>query len=48
MQALGQLAGRHNLAGVEIAEFNPERDVNGATATLIYELLASIAGKRGE
>jgi len=48
VQALGQLAGRHNLAGVEIAEFNPERDVNGATATLIYELLASIAGKRGE
>lgn len=48
VQALGQLAGRHDLAGVEIAEFNPERDVNGATATLIYEMLASIAGKRGE
>lgn len=48
VQALGQLAGHQDLAGVEIAEFNPERDVNGATATLIYELLASIAGKRGE
>jgi arginase len=47
-QVLAQLAGRHDLTGVEIAEFNPERDVNGATATLIYELLASIAGKRGE
>ncbi len=48
VQALAQLARHPNLAGVEIAEFNPERDVNGATATLIYELLASIAGKRGE
>jgi arginase len=48
VQALAQLAHRYDLAGVEIAEFNPERDINGATATLIYELLASIAGKRGE
>jgi arginase len=48
VQALAKLAGHHDLAGVEIAEFNPERDINGATATLIYELLASIAGKRGE
>jgi arginase family enzyme len=48
VQALAQLAHRYDLTGVEIAEFNPERDINGATATLIYELLASIAGKRGE
>jgi arginase len=48
VQALAQLANRHDVTGVEIAEFNPERDINGATATLIYELLASIAGKRGE
>jgi arginase len=48
VQALAQLADRRDLAGVEIAEFNPERDVNGATATLIYELFASIAGKSRE
>jgi arginase family enzyme len=45
--ALTQLADYDDLVGVEIAEFNPGRDVNGATAVLIYELLASISGKRG-
>jgi arginase len=48
VQALAQLRDRRDVAGVEIAEFNPERDINGATATLIYESFASIAGKRGE
>ena len=45
--ALAQLSRYHDLVGVEIAEFNPDRDVDGVTAVLLYELLASIAGKRG-
>ena len=45
--ALAQLSRYHELVGVEIAEFNPHRDVDGMTAALLYELLASIAGKRG-
>ena len=45
--ALAQLSRYHDLVGVEIAEFNPDRDVDGLTAALLYELLASIAGKRG-
>lgn len=45
--ALEQLSRYDDLVGVEIAEFNPDRDVDGVTAVLIYELLASIAGKRG-
>jgi arginase len=45
--ALAHLSRYDELVGVEIAEFNPDRDVDGVTAVLIYELLASIAGKRG-
>lgn len=45
--AVAQLSRYDELVGVEIAEFNPDRDVDGMTAVLIYELLASIAGKRG-
>ncbi len=45
--ALAPMSRYDDLVGVEIAEFNPDRDVDGVTAMLIYELLASIAGKRG-
>ncbi len=41
-------AGRQpGLLGLEIAEFNPDRDVNNRTAELVIDLLAAMVGLRG-
>jgi arginase family enzyme len=40
--------GRHpGLLGLEIAEFNPDKDVNNRTAELVIDLLAATVGLRG-
>lgn len=40
--------GRHpGLLGLEIAEFNPDKDVNNRTAKLVIDLLAATVGLRG-
>ena len=46
-QSLCSVANHPALLGVEIAEFNPDKDVNDRTADLVYKLLASVAGMRG-
>lgn len=43
--ALAQLSDNPQLLAMEIAEFNPQKDVHGITAALIYELLSSVTGK---
>lgn len=35
------IARHKNLLGIEIAEFNPERDINDATLDLVNELILS-------
>ena len=40
--ALTQVQGHPALAGVEIAEFNPQRDRDGATANVVIELLQAM------
>lgn len=45
--SLSKIADEPALLGVEIAELNPEKDVNNKTAELVHHLLASIVGLRG-
>ena len=44
-KSLEQIGDHPNLVGVEIAEFNPDRDVERKTAALVYRLLAAMVGK---
>ena len=43
--SLEQIGDHPNLVGVEIAELNPDKDIDGKTAELVYRLLASMVGK---
>ncbi|MFQ5937375.1 MAG: arginase, partial [Acidiferrobacterales bacterium] len=45
--ALRELTEQSAPVGVELAEYNPDKDVNGMTADLICELFASVSGMRG-
>lgn len=44
-KSLEQIGDHPNLVGVEIAEFNPDRDIERKTAELVYRLLAAMVGK---
>lgn len=44
-KSLEQIGDHPNLVGVEIAEFNPDKDIDSKTAELVYRLLASMVGK---
>jgi len=46
LEALSQLNPTLNFLGMEIAEFNPEKDPDGKTTTLIYQLLSATLPKK--
>ncbi|MFQ5759869.1 MAG: arginase [Acidiferrobacterales bacterium] len=44
-KSVEQIGDHPNLVGVEIAEFNPDRDIERKTAALVYRLLAAMVGR---
>jgi len=47
MGGLAGLSGRHGFLGLEIAEFNPARDIGGKTANLAAGLVESAFETKG-